>query len=91
MRAASSIEIKIAVLFKWAGGNKYEVVASTLRIGSSTNDRIVKDGSRAIHAVFCTAIRLPTSLADMELVMNGSQRISGLSYCVDAIYGSRIK
>lgn len=91
LRCACSVEVKVAALLMWTGGDTYEAVASTLGVGPSTVGCIVKEVSRAICATYSTEIHLPRAWDELQKVMNGFQSIAGLPYCVGAVDGSHIK
>ena len=91
MRDPLSAEIKVASFLMRAGGPSFSSVATQLGIEASAVGKAVREMPRAISSRWKGAVRLPRGEEEIAKVMNGFEKIRGLSYCVGAVDGVRIR
>lgn len=89
-RQAMPAEKKLAAFLMYTSSVTYRRISSQLGMGTSSVFNSVRSVSRAICAHFGHVLKLPNDVAAIGSIMDGFERIAGLTYCVGAIDGTHV-
>ena len=91
LRNAIPVEVRIVAFLLWCGNERCQHIGSRLGIGASSITPIVREVSRLICEHYDNEIQLPNTTNELNTVIKGFERVSGLPLCVGAIDGSHIQ